>query len=103
LSSSLSLFLPQGEITVAGSFEGGLSLRTQAARQGQHWPSLGGYSAAFLPQMQLFLAAVEGEGEEREKARGTARWALGEVMVAKALYKSHDTRKWEAVTIDNLL
>ena len=57
--------------------------------------------------MQLFLSAVEGElGEAEERGRrvrGSARWALGEVMVAKALYKSTETRRWESVTLDNLL
>lgn len=58
--------------------------------------------------MQLFLTAVEGElesGEEERgrRVRGSARWALGEVMIANAIYKSNESRRWEPVTLDNLL
>ena len=93
---------PQGEITVDGRFSGGLSLHTRASQHGRHWTDLGGYSAAFLPQMQLFLGAVEGGREEGLLARESVRAALGEVMIAKALYKSRNSHRWEAVTVDNL-
>ena len=57
--------------------------------------------------MQLFLDAVQGvlspEEMEGRRVRGSAQWALGEVMVANAIYKSNRSRKWEAVTLDNLL
>ena len=86
-----------------GSFDGGLTLHTKSGQYGRRWTDLGGYSAAFLPQMQLFLAAVEGGREEGGLVRESVRASLGEVLVAKALYKSRDSHRWEAVTVKNLL
>lgn len=63
------------------------------------YDTLGGYSGAFLPQMQSFVDAVLGSGP----VINTVEHCLGEVLVAKAIYKSLATKKWEKTTIDNLI
>lgn len=62
--------------------------------------SLGGYLAAFPPQMELFLEAVVGGGRVGE---ASAQEALQEVLVANAVYKSLQTKRWESVTVENLM
>ena len=66
--------------------------------KGKHFPSFGGYSAAFTPQMITFLDAVT-SGQQIPES-GTK--ALGEVLVAKATYKSIQSKTWEEVSINNL-
>jgi predicted dehydrogenase len=100
----ISSFPFQGEITVEGSFDGGLSYRNTTHPEGVELGSLGGFSAAFIPQMREFVEQIvssehkRGEGSEQ----GSAERALHEVMVAEAAYKSVRTKQWEAVTLDNL-
>ena len=89
----------QGEITVHGSFLGeGLTVYNDHSPDGQFIPSLGGYSAAFTPQMSAFLDAVL----TGKPVANNALKALGEVMVAKATYKSVQSKKWEEVSFQNL-
>lgn len=98
---TLSLALLQGEITIDGSFNGGMSVCTHASPDGEHLGNIGGYTAAFVPQMDVFLrAAANGGGLEE---RYGARKALGEVLLAHAVYKSLESRRWEKVSMSNLL
>ena len=89
----------QGEITIHGTFNGGMTVCNHDNPDGYQIASLGGFSAAFVPQMEMFLDAVASGNKLPES--GTE--ALKEVMVAMATYKSVRSRKWEQVTIDNLL
>ena len=66
--------------------------------KGKHISSLGGYSAAFTPQMTTFLDAVT----SRKKIPDSGPKALGEVLVAKATYKSVQSKKWEEVSLENV-
>ena len=91
----------QGEITIAGSFSGGMSVRTHAHPEPDELGSLGGYTGAFFPQMETFLRAiVEGAAGE---LRDNPVQALQEVLVAKAIYKSVTTKRWEAVSVENVI
>lgn len=95
------IFGTKGEISIAGSFNGGLSVRTHAHPEAEEYGSLGGYTGAFPPQMETFLRAiVEGVTEE---VMGNPTQALQEVLVAKAIYKSVKTKHWEAVTVENAI
>ena len=93
-----SLLLPQGEISIHGSFDGGLTLLTNKSPKGTTYDTLGGYSASFPAQMQEFVDAVL----KGSPVRNTVEWCMGEVMVAKAIYKSVLTKKWEKTTAVNL-
>lgn len=89
----------QGEITIHGSFTGeGMTIYNEATPQGTHITSLGGYSAAFTPQMTAFLDAVT----SRRHLPDSVSQSLMEVLVAKATYKSVQSKKWEDVSIENL-
>ena len=92
----------QGEITIDGSFDGGISLRTRDNPKGQHLGSLGGYAASFGPQMEAFLDAVVNSGKQNTM-EDSPRQALQEVLVSKAVYKSVQTGKWESTALDNLV
>lgn len=90
----------QGEITIEGSFDGGISYRSTSHPEGIELGSLGGFSAAFSPQMKTFVRQIvsgEGRGEQE-----SVQLALKEVMVAQATYKSVRTKQWEGVTLENL-
>ena len=90
----------QGEITIHGSFlNEGMTIYNQDSPQGKHIiSSLGGYSAAFTPQMSVFLNTIA----SGQQLPDSGPKALGEVLVAKATYKSAQTNKWEAVSLQNL-
>lgn len=78
-----------------------MSYRNTSHPEGVELGSLGGFSAAFLPQMKDFVGQIvagEPGGEH-----GCVERALHEVMVAQATYKSVRTRQWERVTKDNLI
>ena len=78
-----------------------MSIRTRAHPEVKEYGSLGGYTGAFPPQMETFLKAiVEGSTEE---IRANPMQALQEVLVAKAIYKSVTTKRWEAVNVENLI
>ncbi len=51
--------------------------------------------------MQVFLGAVEGGGVLEE--RYGVRKALGEVLLAQAVYKSVESKSWEKVSLENLM
>lgn len=90
--------IAQGEITIHGSFKGeGMTIYSERYPQGEHIPSLGGYSAAFTPQMAEFLETIKSE----KRNTLNAYQALGEVLVAKATYKSVQSKKWEEVSLTN--
>ena len=75
-----------------------MSYRNRAQPNAVDIPSLGGFSAAFLPQMKEFVEKiVRGQVESTN-----AEKALQEVMVAQATYKSIRTKQWEKVTSENL-
>lgn len=92
-------FFLQGEITIHGSFDGGMSYRNSSHPLGVELGSLGGFSAAFKPQMKEFVEKVvsghHGHQDSGEKA-------LQEVMIAQATYKSVTTKQWEKVSLQNL-
>ena len=93
-------FSLQGEITIDGSFDGGISVRTRDDPKGHHYGSLGGYMAAFGPQMEAFLDTVVNSGKQMEDSP----WqALQEVLVAQAVYKSAQTGQWESTALENLI
>ncbi len=89
----------QGEITINGDFSGGMSVVTVSNPEGQRFDSLGGYNKGFLPQMKEFFKAIS----EGKRGVDSCRNALEEVLVAKAVYKSLQTRKWETTSLENLL
>ena len=89
----------QGEITIGGGFDGGVSYRNMSHPKGAELGSLGGFSAAFTPQMREFVAQIVG-GESG--GQDSVQQALGEVMVAQAIYKSTKTKQWETVSLENL-
>ena len=76
----------------------GMTIYNKDTPQGQHIDSLGGYSAAFTPQMGTFLDAVT----SGQRIPNSGPMALGEVLVAKATYKSVQSKKWEEVSLQNL-
>ena len=80
---------------INGSFDGGMSVYTQEHPSGQDLGNLGGYSAAFTPQMEQFLAAVVGG----YRLEDSGKEALGEVGVAQAVYRSLETRQWEKIPL----
>lgn len=86
-------------MTIEGSFDGGLSYRNPTHPEGVELGSLGGFSAAFEPQMKVFVEQIvsgcHGNTESGEQA-------LREVMLAQATYKSLQTKQWEKVSLDNL-
>ena len=92
--------LLQGEITIDGRFDGGISVRTRDKPKGHHYGSLGGYTASFGPQMEAFLDAVV--NSEKQEVEDSPWQALQEVLVAQAVYKSAQTRQWESTALDNL-
>ena len=66
--------------------------------KGHYISSLGGYSAAFIPQMTDFLDAIT----SGQRTPDSVPQSLREVLVAKATYKSVQSNKWEEVSIQNL-
>lgn len=90
----------QGEITIEGSFDGGMSYRNTSHPDGVELGSLGGFTQAFSPQMKEFVGKVV--GGEGGKEQASVQQALQEVMVAQATYKSVRTKQWERVTLENL-
>ncbi len=63
-------------------------------------PSLGGFSAAFTPQMEVFMRkVVQGDTGCTESAEK----AMKDVLLAHAVYKSFRTKQWEELTLENLL
>ena len=92
-------YLLQGEITVEGSFDGGLSYRNKEQAEGVEFGSLGGFSAAFAPQMEEFVGQIV---KGRPYSQHHLHKALREVMVAHATYKSVKTKEWESVALENL-
>ncbi len=67
--------------------------------KGTRFDSLGGYSKAFLPQMKEFLKRIC----EGRRSVESCQSALEEVLIANAVYKSLQTRKWETTSLENLL
>ena len=64
------------------------------------YDTLSSYMGAFRPQMQAFVNAVL----YNKPARNTVEYAMGEIMVTMAIYKSIKTKKkWEKVTLENLI
>ena len=80
---------------INGSFDGGMSVYTEEHPSGQDLGNLGGYSAAFTPQMEQFLAAVVGG----YRLEDSGKEALREVGVAQAVYRSLETRQWEKIPL----
>ena len=76
-----------------------MSVVTKSKPEARRFDSLGGYSAGFAPQMEVFLKAIV----KGERSMDSCRDALGEVLVANAIYKSLRTKKWERPSLDNLL
>ena len=61
--------------------------------------SLGGFSAAFEPQMKQFVEQIV-RGHHSSIESGEK--ALREVLLAHATYKSLKTKRWEELTTENL-
>ena len=76
-----------------------MSVATRDNPKGQRFDTLGGYFGAFAPQMDAFINAIA----TGVRGSGSCSNALGEVLVARAIEKSHKTRRWEKVSLDNLL
>ena len=93
------LLSSQGEIMIHGSFDGGLTCVTNHTPNSTTYDTLGGYMASFQPQMQAFVDAVL----YNKPVKNTVEYAMGEIMVAMAVYKSIKTKKWEKVTLENLI
>ena len=41
--------------------------------------------------------------ETRKPVKNTVEYAMGEIMVTMAIYKSIKTKQWEKVTLENLI
>ena len=77
-----------------------MSYCNSSTPEGVHLPSLGGFSGAFAPQMEIFVGKVaQGETGRTD----SAEMAMREVLLAQAVYKSCKTKQWEELTIQNLL
>ena len=55
--------------------------------------------ASFQPQMQAFVDTVL----YNKPVKNTVEYAMGEIMVAAAVYKSIKMKKWGKVTLENLI
>lgn len=88
----------QGEITIDGNFEGGMSVITRENPKGQRFDNLGGFFGGFGPQMRAFLVAIATGSREISSCSE----ALREVLVARAIEKSIESRQWEKVDVENL-
>jgi len=64
-------------------------------------PSLGGFSGAFAPQMAEFVRRVV-EGKTCG-CTDSVDAAMKELLLAHAIYKSVRTKKWEELSINNLI
>ena len=76
-----------------------MSVVTRDNPKGQRFDSLGGFFGAFTPQMDAFINAMA----TGLRGSGSCSNALGEVLVARAIEKSHTTRRWEKVSLENLI
>ena len=64
------------------------------------YDTLSSYMGAFRPQMQAFVNAVL----YNKPVKNTVEYAMGEIMITMAIYKSIKTKKkWEKVTLENLI
>ena len=84
---------------IHGSFDGGLTCVTNHTPNSTTYDTLGGYLASFQPQMQEFVDTVL----YNKPVKNTVEYAMGEIMVATAIYKSVKTKRWEKVSLENLL
>ncbi|XP_011403585.2 PREDICTED: uncharacterized protein LOC105312547 [Amphimedon queenslandica] len=88
------IFGTKGEITIHGSFDGGLSVHT-AGRTVSVNP--GGYFGAFKPQMASFVSAIKKGKRISPSDSGSVLEAFKDVLVANAIYRSAKSGAWEAV------
>lgn len=55
--------------------------------------SLGGFLASYAPEMEEFVSAVM----KGSSLKASPRYALGELKIAWAVYRSLQSKKWETV------
>jgi predicted dehydrogenase len=83
----------KGELTIDGSFGGGMRLYDAANRQGKTLMEPQGYAKSFGPELEDFAGAVL-DGKPLEAG---PEQALGELRMALAIYRSAASRQWEKV------
>ena len=76
-----------------------MTLRNEKYPEGKTFESLGGYGGSFQRQMQEFVDILS----KGVPVKNTVEMCMGEVMVAKAIYKSVETKKWEKTSLENLI
>ena len=76
-----------------------MTVLTKNNPNGESINTLGGYEEGFPPQMEEFLDAVVAGRPLRE----SVSQGLGEVLFAKAVYKSLSSKQWESTHPNNLL
>ena len=83
------------------SFDRGLCYKTCSTPEGVQMLPLGGFLAAFVPQMAEFVRLVV-EGKMCG-CTNSVEAAMKELLLAQAVYKSVRTKQWEELSIDNLI
>ncbi|XP_062514133.1 dTDP-3,4-didehydro-2,6-dideoxy-alpha-D-glucose 3-reductase-like [Corticium candelabrum] len=87
------IFGSKGEITIGGTFKGGLTLYNDEFPDGKAFEPVHGYFASFPFTMMEFVQCVLGE----KVPDVSPEYAVGEPMIMWAIYRSLSSKKWEAV------
>ena len=69
-----------------------MTVLTKSNPSGEGIDTLGGYEQGFPPQMEEFLDAIVAG----RPLRDSVSQGLGEVLFAKAVYKSLSSKQWES-------
>jgi len=83
-----------GEIQIAGEFEGGMTLRDKDNNL-IDLGKQGGYFGAFAQNWECFLDCLE-----KNDTRDNMHSALQDIRIVEAMYRSHQNRTWERVEND---
>ena len=89
----------QGEICIHGDFAGGITVLSTSHPNGKTWESLGGYRAAFGPQMNQFISAVIEDTPLPKLHGGSVLEGTKDIMISQAIYKSIQSKKWERTNL----
>ena len=76
-----------------------MTVLTKSNPSGDTVDTLGGYEEGFAPQMEEFLNAIVAG----HPLRDSVSQSLGEVLFAKAVYKSLHSKQWESTRPENFL
>lgn len=87
------IFGKEGEITIGGGFEGGLTLYNDSFPNGRALEPVQGYFASFAPTMMEFVQCALGE----KSPDVSPEYAVGEPLIMWAIYRSLSSKRWETV------